>query len=143
MLKYSNIEYFKDSKTKNIDPVKDSDRKKSHISAGFTICDKKGSIKKIRKDSSDANVDKINQFVDDDIDMNYEENKSAKKKGVREVENIVPPLSLKNISMKNPQNKATGKKTQTTMQSTQIRDKILGNQPQKSMIESKCPCSDK
>lgn len=91
------------------------------------------------------NSNKINDFVDDDMDISYQNNyNSPNLKNIsahkilsrmsnpsvihKEGESIVPPLSLKNIgSSKNTQNNTTGKMTRTTMHTTQIRDKMALN----------------
>lgn len=105
----------------------DNSSKKSQISAGFTICQKKGSIQKEKPlenlETSNLNVEKINEFVDDEISITYNKNLQERKNESKDSESIVPPLSLQNIKTKGAQNKTTGKLTRTTMHSTQIRDK--------------------
>lgn len=88
---------------------------------------------------------KVNDFVDDDMDISYQgnyESPSSKDKHAHKIlsrmsnpslihkdgESIVPPLALKDIgSSKNTQNNTTGKMTRTTMHTTQIRDKLALN----------------
>lgn len=85
---------------------------------------------------------KIKDFVDDEIDISYNNKFNTPEKKCedsqqdesihsnsttknREGETIVPPLALKNIgSGKNTQHTTTGKLTRTTMHTTQIRDKM-------------------
>ena len=144
MLKYSNIEYAKESsfaKDRNI-ATKSQTRKKSQTSAGFAIDSQKGNIQKLKTPGKvKYDKEKINDFVDHEIDMSYgNENESPMNKNkqnhkilsrlsnpglvIKEGESIVPPLALKNIgSSKNTQG-TTGKLTRTTMHSTQIRDKM-------------------
>lgn len=146
VLKYSNIEYFKDSqltKNKNLNTFKEGRNKKSQVSAGFSIWDKEGNVEKLQTPGSrDYNANKMNGFVDDEINLSYHDNfvsphlkenrvlsmlkrGSGKQAAIREGESIVPPLILKDLgNNKNNQNGTTGKLTRTTMQSTQIRDKV-------------------
>lgn len=150
ILKYSNIEYAKDGST-NMDKQlntasKSQVRKKSQTSAGFSIENRlkpdtnpKTPISNFKYKETQK---KIRDFVDDELDISYNEQYDSplsKTSGAhkvlsrlntkggahKETESIVPPLALKNISSsKNTQNTATGKLTRTTMNTTQIRDKL-------------------
>ena len=152
ILKYSNIEYFKDSnsrKPKHLN-TREGNRKKSQTSAGFTIWEKRvNNVQKIyTPNNKEFDANKINEFVDDEIDLSYQDInespshnckgspakalvKTNKNTSNKEVESIVPPLALKNIGgNRTTQNGTTGKLTRTTMQSTHIRDKIGFKQTQ-------------
>ena len=155
ILKYSNIEYFKDSsnhKAKNLN-TNSGARKKSQTSAGFTIWEKKGKMKKIYTPShKEYDAEKINEFVDNEIDLSFQDihdspsqaerspqkwvEENNKKNTVnKEGESIVPPLSLQNIGAnKYTQNGTTGKLTRTTMHSTQIRDKMPLNNLKNNIV---------
>jgi hypothetical protein len=142
ILKYSNIEYVKESshsKDRNIHTInKNVNRKKSQTSAGFSL---ENSSKQHEKSMTPVgnlkyseNHKNVHNFVDDDMDLpSFSKNSPEKsqkvpnlKNGQKENETIVPPLFLKNLSSnnKNAQNTGTGKLTRTTMNTTQIRDKI-------------------
>lgn len=150
VLKYSNIEYAKDNsfaKERHINTNKSQGRQKSQTSAGFSIEDRKSDLEKfkITNNRLKYNSNKINDFVDDDMDISYQNNYNSpniKNTGAHKIlsrmsnpsvihkegESIVPPLALKNIgSSKNTQNNTTGKMTRTTMHTTQIRDKMALN----------------
>lgn len=150
VLKYSNIEYAKDdssSKERNVVKLHPNKiRKKSLTSAGFAVdtkhsCKNKSGVKDVDfKYSGPRQM--IHCDVDDEIDVSYPDNydspiikherahailtrHSNSNERQKENESIVPPLALKNIgSSKNTQNTNTGKLTRTTMNTTQIRDKM-------------------
>ena len=115
-------------------------RKKSLTSAGFSIENKHNLTNHSKKDTTEFKYNGANKAQDDldDIDISYindspnnkhisaivQGNTSMVERG-KEGESIVPPLSLKNIgSGKITQNTNTGKLTRTTMNTTQIRDKM-------------------
>lgn len=150
VLKYSNIEYAKDN-SMNMDKhlntaSKSQVRKKSQTSAGFSIENRLKPDTNLKTPGSNFKYSetqkKIRDFVDDELEISYNEQYdsplsktsgahkvlsrlSTKVAGHKETEAIVPPLALKNIgSSKNTQNTATGKLTRTTMNTTQIRDKL-------------------
>lgn len=140
------------NKDKNIHTTnKTAIRKKSQTSAGFSL---ENPVKPHEKSQTpernlkySENQKKLNNFVDDEIDMpslnKNSPEKSQKisnaKNGQKENETIVPPLFLKNISSsnKNAQNTGTGKLTRTTMNTTQIRDKIPLNNLKNNMNSDK------
>jgi len=146
ILKYSNIEIAKDSslsKDRNLGKVrKDQNKQKSQISPGFENKGKRRNEKSHTPNASykyGENQKKIQSFVDDDIDIptpnmsnassrrqEHAENEVRNTKQIqKETESIVPPLLLKDIGFsKNTQNTGTGKLTRTTMNTTQIRDKL-------------------
>lgn len=150
VLKNSNIDFSKNlslSKNRNLHTTTKSQvRKTSQTSAGFSIDNKLKQEEKLNTPGASFkykdNHQPIHDFVDDEMDISYNQrfdspdDKSAEAHKVlsrigtknitqKEGESIVPPLSLKNINAnKSNQNKTTGKLTRTTMQSTQIRDKL-------------------
>ena len=139
VLKYSNIEYAKDdlmNKDKNLIKLNTNKiRKKSLTSAGFSIENKKNLNSEHEANNTNFKYSEVKQAKDDldDIDISYNNDSPSiknKRQGnpnekQKEGESIVPPLALKNIgSGKITQNTNTGKLTRTTMNTTQIRDKM-------------------